>query len=95
MTPSFQENTNAYPSPDTQICMSRNVGATDRQLRTTLGAIFGIGSLAILAGVGSLPTGLSPVLGVIALIMLGTAATGTCGLYSVLGVSTCSAKAEN
>ncbi|MFC6943145.1 DUF2892 domain-containing protein [Salinirubellus sp. GCM10025818] len=75
--------------------MSQNVGTTDRQLRTALGAIFGIGSLAILAGVGSLPTILSPVLGVIALILLGTAATGTCGLYSVLGVSTGSAEAEN
>lgn len=75
--------------------MSQNVGMTDRQLRTALGAIFGIGSLAILAGVGSLPTILSPVLGVVALILLGTAATGTCGLYSALGVSTGSAKAEN
>lgn len=75
--------------------MSQNVGATDRQLRTALGAIFGVGSLATLAGVGSLPTVLSPVLGVLALIMLGTAATGTCGLYSVLGVSTCSVKPEN
>jgi len=75
--------------------MSQNVGTTDRQLRTALGAIFGIGSLAILASVGSLPTILSPVLGVVALILLGTAATGTCGLYSVLGVSTGSAEAEN
>jgi hypothetical protein len=75
--------------------MSQNVGTTDRQLRTALGAIFGIGSLAILAGVGSLPTILSPVLGVVALILLGTAATGICGLYSVLGVSTGSAEAEN
>lgn len=73
--------------------MSQNVGATDRQLRTVLGALFGIGSLAILAGVVSLPTILSPVLGVVALMMLGTAATGTCGVYSLLGVSTCSATA--
>jgi hypothetical protein len=75
--------------------MSQNVGATDRQLRTLLGAIFGVGSLGILAGVASLPMILSPVLGLIAVIMLGTAATGTCGLYSVLGVSTTPAKAEN
>ncbi len=84
-----------YILPDPITSMNRNVGATDRQLRTALGAIFGIGSLAILAGVGSLPTILSPVLGVIAIMMLGTAATGTCGVYSVLGVSTCPVEAEN
>lgn len=75
--------------------VSQNVGSTDRQLRTAIGALFGIGSFAILAGVGSLPPLLSPVLGVLALVLLGTAATGTCGLYSVLGVNTCTRQSES
>jgi hypothetical protein len=74
--------------------MVKNVGATDRQLRTGVGAIAGIVSLAILAGALSAPAVLSPVLGVVALIMLVTAATGTCGLYSLLGVDTCSLESE-
>jgi hypothetical protein len=70
--------------------MDENVGATDRQLRTALGAVLGIASLAILAEVIAFPSVLSPILGVLALVMLGTAATGTCGLYSLIGVDTCS-----
>jgi hypothetical protein len=75
--------------------MAQNVGATDRQVRTVLGAVTGAASLAVLGNVVSLPSILSPVLGVVALIMLGTAATGTCGLYSLLGVDTCSMKSES
>lgn len=70
--------------------MNRNVGTKDRQLRTALGAVFGIASLAVLAGSLSLPSILSPVLGVLAIVMLGTAATGTCGFYTLIGVDTCS-----
>jgi hypothetical protein len=70
--------------------MAQNVGAMDRQLRTGIGAVAGAVSLAVLGNVVSLPPVLSPILGVVALVMLGTAATGTCGLYSVLGVDTCS-----
>jgi hypothetical protein len=73
--------------------MIQNVGTTDRQLRTALGAVLGIASLATLAEVIALPSILSPVLGVLALVMLGTAATGTCGLYSLIGVDTCSVDA--
>ncbi len=69
--------------------MEQNVGATDRLVRTGVGAVAGLVSLAILAGVVSAPSVLSPVLGVLALAALGTAATSSCGLYSVLGISTC------
>ena len=69
--------------------MEQNVGSTDKLVRTLIGAVAGTASLAILAGALSAPTILSPVLGVIAIMALGTAATGSCGLYSVLGVSTC------
>ena len=69
--------------------MDINVGATDRSVRTVIGATTGALSLAILGGQLSVPTLASPVLGVVALIMLGTAATRTCPAYSVLGTSTC------
>ena len=74
--------------------MDTNVGSMDRKLRTLVGAVAGLVSLAILANALSLPEVASPVLGVVALVMLGTAATGTCGLYSLLGVSTCPANAN-
>ncbi len=69
--------------------MEQNVGSTDKLVRIALGALSGATSLAILAGSLSAPSILSPVLGIIAIAALGTAATGSCGLYSVLGISTC------
>jgi hypothetical protein len=74
--------------------MERNVGATDRQLRTVFGALTGTASLVVLAGIVSAPAVLSLVLGLVAVIMLGTAATGTCGVYSLIGVDTCSMESE-
>ena len=73
--------------------MSQNVGATDKRVRTAVGAVAGAASLATLAGSAPLPAIAAPVLGVVAIAMLATAATGTCGLYSVLGVDTCPADA--
>ena len=70
--------------------MTQNVGVTDKRVRTALGAVLGTVSLATLAGVLSLPGIAALVTGVAAIVMLGTAATGTCGLYSLLGVDTCS-----
>lgn len=70
--------------------MNKNVGSTDKMFRTLVGALAGVVSLATLAGAVPLPAVISPVLGVVAIMMLGTALTGTCGLYSVLGVDTCS-----
>jgi len=69
--------------------MDINVGATDKSVRTLIGAIAGALSLAILAGQLAAPALASPVLGVIALIMLGTAATRSCPVYSVVGMNTC------
>jgi hypothetical protein len=70
--------------------MNQNVGSTDGVLRTAVGAVAGAVSIAVLAGALSLPTVLSPVLGVIAVVMLTTAAVGTCPVYSVFGVDSCS-----
>lgn len=70
--------------------MKQNVGSLDKTARIAVGAVAGMLSLAVLGGQVGLPTIASPVLGVVALMMLGTAVTGTCGLYSLLGVDTCS-----
>ncbi|MFC7074052.1 DUF2892 domain-containing protein [Halovenus rubra] len=70
--------------------MSQNVGATDKRVRTGLGAVLGIGALVALAGSFSVPMILAPIFGIISLVLLVTAATGTCGLYSLIGVDTCS-----
>ena len=69
--------------------MNQNVGSTDKMLRTTAGAIAGVVSIGILLNTLSLPAALSPVLGVVAIIMLATATVGTCPIYSLLGVDSC------
>jgi hypothetical protein len=73
--------------------MDQNVGITDKRVRVALGAGFGTISLATLAGIAPLSGITALVLGVAALLMLGTAATGFCGLYALLGVDTCPASA--
>lgn len=69
--------------------MNKNVGATDKRVRTVVGAAAGAVSLGTLAGVVPLPALAAPFLGIVAIAMLATAVTGTCGLYSLLGVDTC------
>jgi hypothetical protein len=68
-----------------------NVGETDRMVRIGIGALAGLISLAILANVVQLPELASPVLGLAAVVLLGTGYTGMCPIYSLLGVDTCSA----
>lgn len=70
--------------------MNKNVGSGDQLFRTVAGATAGTVSIATLAGVVSLPAVLSPVLGLAAIMMLTTAAVGTCPVYSLLGVDSCS-----
>lgn len=74
--------------------MEQNMGATDEQLRVGLGAVLGGSSLGILADIIGLPTILSPLLGLIAVMMLVTGTVGTCPMYSLLGINTCSADAK-
>jgi len=69
--------------------MAQNVGATDGSVRIGLGALAGIVSLAVVAGALPLPSLASPVLGLGAVILIGTGLTGVCPLYSVLGMDTC------
>lgn len=75
--------------------METNVGTTDKRVRTALGAIAGVLSLATLTGAAPLPAVAAPVLGIAAIAMLATALTGTCGLYSLLGVDTCRVGSSN
>ena len=69
--------------------MDQNVGVTDKRVRTALGAIFGTVSLATLAGAVPFSGIVALVLGIAALLMLGTAVMGTCLVYSLLGIETC------
>ena len=68
--------------------MEQNVGQTDKLARIAVGAVLGLASLAILGDYVSANEILSPILGIAALVMLATGATGTCGVYSVLGIDT-------
>jgi hypothetical protein len=68
--------------------MEKNVGQVDSIARIGIGAVLGVVSLLVLGGTVGGPTILSPVLGLAAVILLVTGFTGTCGLYSVLGIRT-------
>ncbi|WP_299267900.1 YgaP family membrane protein [Halorientalis sp.] len=69
--------------------MNSNVGSTDQALRTAVGAVAGVASIAILGQAVSLPAVLSPVLGLVAMVMLTTATVGTCPIYSMFGIDSC------
>jgi len=69
--------------------MENNVGSTDQAVRITIGALMGLSSIAILAGYLDVEELLSPVLGVLSVVLLATAYTGKCGLYNLLGINTC------
>ncbi|MFA6213779.1 MAG: DUF2892 domain-containing protein [Candidatus Micrarchaeia archaeon] len=62
----------------------RNVGDIDKAVRAALALVF-IGSYVT----GSVPMPWSYVLLLLGLLLVGTAAYGTCLVYSVLGISTC------
>ncbi|WP_284014830.1 YgaP family membrane protein [Halobaculum litoreum] len=68
--------------------METNVGSTDKLARIVVGALAGVLSLATLANAVPLPTVGALLLGAVAVIMLVTAFTSSCAVYSVLGIST-------
>ena len=68
--------------------METNVGSTDKLVRIVIGALAGAISLATLAEAVALPSVAALALGVVAVLMLGTAFTNRCAVYSVLGMST-------
>ena len=68
--------------------MKRNVGTIDRVLRIVIALVIGV-----LLITGQLSGAAALILGIVALILLGTALAGSCPLYTVLGLSTCPRKA--
>ncbi|MFP4645000.1 MAG: DUF2892 domain-containing protein [Spirochaetales bacterium] len=64
--------------------MNKNEGTTDRIIR----AIAGVVALAVAGVLG----GAWWILGAVGGVLLVTAATGFCGLYTLIGVSTCPVK---
>lgn len=73
--------------------MPQNVHTLDRVARVVLG-------LALLGVLGTTLAGITPQLapwawgGLLGFVLLGTAAMGTCPIYTVLGVSTCPVKTD-
>lgn len=68
--------------------MEKNVGGLDRQSRLVAGAVLGAVSLLILAGQLDLNMVLSPVLGVLSLVLLGTGYTQKCPMSEAAGRNT-------
>jgi hypothetical protein len=64
--------------------MNRNVGTPDRVIRVVLAAV-----TVLVAGLVGPPSGLGIGLLVVAAVLAGTAAVGTCPLYRLVGISTC------
>ncbi len=63
--------------------LKKNVGTTDRTIRAIVGVALLVLALTSLAGVWMW------VAGIIGVVLLGTAALGTCPPYAMLGISTC------
>lgn len=69
--------------------MKQNVGTVDRVVRIVVALVLGV-----LVLTGQVSGVLAIVLGVAAVALLATALIGFCGLYTVLGISTCPRKAQ-
>ena len=64
----------------------KNVGTVDRSIRGIVGLVLLYLAFASLAG------GWAWVAGIAGVVMLGTAALGTCPPYALLGINTCKMK---
>jgi uncharacterized membrane protein len=67
--------------------MKKNMGSIDRVIRVVLAVAFGL-----LVLTGTVNGVLAIILGVLAVVFLGTAAIGFCPLYAPFGISTCPRK---
>lgn len=67
--------------------MDKTVGLKDARVRTAIGAIAGSLSLGILLMSMNIEV-LSPLLGLVSIMMLVTAYTGLCPVYSIVGFRT-------
>jgi energy-coupling factor transporter transmembrane protein EcfT len=63
--------------------MVKNVGTVDKIVRVIVGILALVGVFLVSGTV------LKVILGIVAILMFFTAITGYCGLYRVLGISTC------
>ncbi len=63
--------------------MVKNVGTIDKIVRVIVGILALVGAFLVSGTV------LKVILGIVAILMFFTAITGYCGLYRVLGISTC------
>ncbi|ABU60222.1 MULTISPECIES: DUF2892 domain-containing protein [Roseiflexus] len=63
--------------------LAKNEGPLDRGIRAVLGIVALVAAFTLLSGVWQI------VAGVVAFMLLVTAAIGVCPLYSVLGINTC------
>ena len=75
--------------------MEENVGLMDQKVRIGLGAVLGLVSLVVLAQSAELisqmipvPAVVSPVLGIVSLILLVTGYFRKCAIYNLLGMNT-------
>ncbi|MEO0139512.1 MAG: DUF2892 domain-containing protein [candidate division WOR-3 bacterium] len=66
--------------------MKRNVGTVDRVIRVIVG-LLAFGGIFFVSTIW-----LKVLLGIVGIVMLFTAATGFCALYTLFGISTCPAK---
>lgn len=63
--------------------MQKNMGVADRVIRAIIAVLF-----AVLILLGTVKGAAAWVLGILALILLGTSIVGYCGLYKALGICT-------
>ncbi len=64
--------------------MTKNMGKTDKTIRLTVAILF-----AILILTGVVTGAWAWILGIIAVVFLGTSAISFCPLYTIFGLSTC------
>ena len=65
---------------------AKNVGSADRMIRAIVGIVLLALAFTSLAGLWAW------VAGIVGVVMLGTAALGTCPPYALLGINTCKMK---
>jgi len=79
-----------YYNNNTHLTMKKNVGKLDKMIRL-LAALL----MAVLVITGLVKGAVAVILVIAAVILLVTSLTGFCGLYTLLGMSTCPVKSKS
>lgn len=66
--------------------LAKNMGQTDRMIRAIAGVVLLILAFAMLSG------GWAWIAGIVGVVMLATAAMGSCPPYALFGINTCNTK---